>query len=414
MSERWRQGFGAAILLLLLVANVAVTERVLTGPHAGHNDFLSRWEGARSFWREGLNPYGAEASLNIQQRIYGREALPDEDPGLFAYPFFTVFVIWPLVYLSYAWASAVWMVLLEVCLVAALLMLLDLYGWRPRPLTLAGLLITTLLCYFPARGLILGQPGLLVYFLEVLTLWALARRQDRAAGVALALSTIKPQMGFLLVPFLLLWGWRARRWQFVSAFGVAGAILLLASFALQPSWLADWIDQLQQYPSYTAIGAPVWIITRHLVDLGPVVEGVVTATLYVVLLAAWTAVLVAGRGERMEWTVMLTLTVTHLAAVRTATPHFVVFSMPLVFYLQHLARTRRGRYWLAAVLALLVILPWVQFLLTVEGKFEDASMYLPVPIGMLLLLWLTRRMWWRAGGFLGGTGHAQRAPRPQR
>src|SRR5262249_42257287 len=160
---------------------------------------------------DGLNPYGDQASLNIQKQIYGRPSLPNEDPGYFVYPFYTVFLLWPLVYMPYAWASAIWMVLLEMLLIVALYLLLDLFRWRPSPLMTALLTVWTLLFYFAARGLILGQIGLLVYFLEVLTFWALTKKRDSLAGVALAISTVKPQMGFPIIPFLLLWAERERR-----------------------------------------------------------------------------------------------------------------------------------------------------------------------------------------------------------
>lgn len=207
MTQRSQLVIVGIVLLILAVGNVIATHQILTEPHPGHNDFMSRWEGARAFWRYGLNPYGDEASLKIQERIYGRAATDDEDPGLFVYPFYTVFLVWPLVYTSYAWASAIWMVLLEACLIGALLLGMDLFRWRPPVWLLIVLFLWTLVYYFAARGLLLGQPGLLVYFFEVLTLWSLAKGHDRLAGTALALSTIKPQMGFLLVPFLLLWGW---------------------------------------------------------------------------------------------------------------------------------------------------------------------------------------------------------------
>ena len=183
-------------------------------------------------------------SANIQQRIYGRMAADDEDPGYFAYPFYTVFVLLPLVFTGYAWASAIWMVALEACLVTATVLLLDLYGWRPRPGLLGVLLLWTLSNYYGARGLLLGQPGLLVYGLHVLALWAFARRRDALAGAALALSTIKPQMGFLLIPFLLLVGLSLRRWRFLAAFAGEGLILLGLSFALVPTWLGDWLAQI--------------------------------------------------------------------------------------------------------------------------------------------------------------------------
>ncbi len=392
--RRRQTGILAAVLLLVLGVNVVVTHQVLTEPYPGHNDFMSRWEGARSYWRDGLDPYGDQASANIQQRIYGRMATPEEDPGYFAYPFYTVFLLWPLVFVPYAWASAIWMVVLEVCLIAALLLLLDLYRWRPQPWLLATLLCWAIVNYYAARGLFLGQPGHLVYLCQVLALWGLARRRDRLAGGALALSTIKPQMGFLLVPFLLLLGMALKRWRFIGAFLATFGVLMGASFFLLPLWLGEWIEQVRLYPSYTAIGAPVWIVMDYYLGLEKVGELGLTVLLWAFLGWAWYTVLWQRRMEWLDWTVMLTLTVTHLSAVRTATPHFVVFTIPLVFYLKHLdQRGRRGKRWIALILVGTLVLPWVHFILTVEGRFEHPTVYLPVSFGVLLALWLTRRQW---------------------
>ncbi|MBI5669041.1 MAG: DUF2029 domain-containing protein [Chloroflexi bacterium] len=395
MAQRRADGliFLLAIIVVLAVM-VIITHNAFTAPYPGLNDFMSRWEGARSYWVDRLNPYGEQASLNIQQRIYGRPVVEGEDPGYFAYPFYTLFVVWPLVVLPYSWASAVWMVLLEVSLVVSLFLLLDLFRWKPRPTLLAVLMVWTLVFYFSSRGLILGQPGLLVAFLEILAVWALVKQWDGLAGVALALSTIKPQMGFLIVPFLLLWGLRARRWRLVGAFAAVLGALLLASFLLQPSWLSDWLAQLALYPSYTALGSPVWIITRYYLGLGDAAELAVAAALVALLLWAWYTVLVQARQERFLWTVALTLTVTHLIAPRTATPHYVVFLLPLIFYLALIARKRRSGLWVGLVLLALLVLPWLHFVATVEGEFEHPTVYLPLPFGMLALLWLTRRRWW--------------------
>ncbi|NDJ74787.1 MAG: DUF2029 domain-containing protein [Chloroflexi bacterium] len=382
------------VLAALVVVTTVATHNVLTEPHPGHNDFMSRWEGARSFWRNGLNPYGDEASLNIQERIYGRASTDDEDPGYFAYPFYTVFLVWPVVYTTYAWASAIWMVALEVCLIAALILLLDLLRWQPKPWLLVVLLLWTLLNYYAGRGLILGQPGIIVYALQALALWALAKNREWLAGSALALSTIKPQMGFLLVPLLLLWSARVQRWPFVGAFvGTWGGLMLL-SFALEPTWFGDWIEQVQRYPSYTEIGAPVWDVTQHYLGLGVVGEWTVNLALYALMLWAWYGVLVRQQHERLVWTVVLTLTITHMSAVRTATPHYVVFTIPLLFYLRWLAQRRRGHLWIMVILLVLLVLPWAHFLVTVEGEFEHPTLYLPVPFTLLPLLWFTRQQWW--------------------
>ena len=86
---------------LFLVGNVVATHVLFTSRYPGANDFASRWGGARAFWREGFSPYSDEATRQIQLLIYGRPIQPEEeqefDPGPFAYPFYTVFLLWPLV-----------------------------------------------------------------------------------------------------------------------------------------------------------------------------------------------------------------------------------------------------------------------------------------------------------------------------
>lgn len=391
------------LFLLVLAAAVfagmvVVTHNVFTAPFPGLNDFMSRWEGARSFWVDGLNPYGDTASLNIQQRIYGRAVLEGEDPGYFAYPAYTLLLVWPLVYLPYAWASAIWMVVLAASVIVTLFLLFDLFHWKPSPPLLALLILWSLLMYFSARGFILGQPGMLVAALEILSVWALVKRRDGLAAVALALSTIKPQMGFLIVPLLLVWGLYTRRWRFVAGFAAVMAGLLLVSFILVPTWVGDWLAQLGLYPSYTALGSPVWIVTQYYLGLGDAAEWVTAGGLLAALLWAWYSVIIRQRTERFLWAVALTLTVTHLIAPRTATPHYVVFLLPLVFYLRQMSRIRRGGRWVVLALLALLVIPWLHFVATVAGEFEHPTVYLPVPFGLLVLLWLTRRWWWERAG----------------
>jgi hypothetical protein len=367
-----------------------------SAPYPGANDFYSRWSGVQSFWMDGLDPYGEEASLAIQIGIYGRPVREDEDPGYYAYPMYTTFLLAPLVPLPYAWAEAIWLTLLMACLIGALFLLLDVYNWQPGP-GLLGLSVLWSLFFYPAaRGILLGQPGIVVYFMEVLAIWALVKGRDGAAGTALAISTIKPQMGFLIVPFLLLWGLRDRRWRLIGWFAGVWGGLMLVSFIALPGWFGAWLGQLTRYTSYTAIGSPVWVLTRvYLPFLGQVGEIVISIALVGVMLWAWWRVILRRQMAEFSWTVSLTLVVTHLVALRTATPHFVVFVIPMVFYFWQLERQapRRGKWVIALIELVLLIGLWVLFLLTVEARFEHPAMYLPLPFGMLILLLLSRRMW---------------------
>jgi hypothetical protein len=252
--------------------------------------------------------------------------------------------------------------------------------------------------------LLLGQVGITVYLCEVLTLWALAKERDTLAGVALAISTFKPQMGFLLIPFLLLWALRVRRWSFVMAFIITLGVFVIASFLLEPSWLGDWIAQMRLYPQYTSAaypdtGSPVWIVMQHYLGLGTAGEWALNLILLVPMLWGWFTVLVQRRDERFMWALMLTLTVTHLVALRTATTHFVVFIIPLIFYLKVITqRSRRGNLWVALILLALLVLPWAQFLITVQGRhsLEHPALFLPPTFGLYFLLLVTRRLWWKS------------------
>ncbi len=408
--KRQRIILGLMALISFAVVTIS-TYNNLTQPYPGHNDFMSRWEGARSFWAEGLNPYGEEASINIQTEIYGRPALEGEDLGLFAYPFYTVFMVYPVAQMDYAWASAIWMTFLEACLLGLLAVSLGLFKWRPRPVMLGALVLWTLLMYFSGRGLLLGQLGHVVALCQVGALWALYKNRDATAGVLLALSTVKPQMGFLLVPLLMLWALRVQRWRFLGGFAISFGALMGLSFLLVPTWLGDWLTQVSLYPSYTELGSPVWIIANYPwlgVDevtnkwrvfggSGDIIQLIITTILAVYMLWTWFDVLIRRKSERFLWTVMLTLLMTHLIPPRTATPHYVVFIPVLIFYLREIngfRPTMKSSLYSYAILLVLFVVPWIHFITTVVGEFEHPTLHLPIPILVLILLVFTRQRWW--------------------
>jgi hypothetical protein len=384
------------LLGLLFVLDVYTTYRVFTLPHPGANDFYSRWKGAQVYWAEGIDPYSEQATLAIQQGIYGRPAGPDDDPGLFAYPFYTVFLLAPLTWLSYAWVEAIWLVILEFSLVGGILLYISLIRWRLPGWLLALTALWAVIFYHSARTILLGQFAGLVFLWMVATLWVLERKYDLAAGVLLALTTIKPQMSILFIPALLLWGLGRRRWRFLGAFGAAMSVLLGASFILLPSWLAQFVRQVMLYPSYTAIGSPVWVVTHHyLPQLGlglsqstiTLAEVGLSVLLLAYLLIQWRRLPgVEVSSGAFHWLVGLTLIVTNLVVLRTATTNFVALYIPLFFALKAATDRLTGSFGLLALFYILSTIGlWVLFVTTVEVKFEHPIMYLPLPVGLFLV-----------------------------
>jgi hypothetical protein len=401
----WQVGLVVLVALALVVAYTWAFRSQFTSQVPGANDFFSRWAGTRLYLTRGWDPYGDQTSLWIQNAIWGHPAGPDEDPSLFAYPFYTVFLVAPYALLGdYSWAQAAWQVTLQGTALAALILTLTYHRWWPRPVLLGALLFWMLGFYPTARSIILGQIGLLVFALTVWALWLVMRpdstpspAKDGLAGVLLAITTVKPQMQFLIVPFVLLWALRERRWQIIAGFGLALAALLALSFALLPDWVGKWLAQVRLYPSYTP-PAVLFIFTREVLPLGaaagPVERGLgVVLVLY--LLVEWWGVLSAGNEQkneaRLAWVVGLTLVITHLVAPRTATTHFVVFVFPLIAVLRDLSRRKPWGGWAALALMLMVTAGmWWLFLGTLEGAQEHNLVHVPLPLLMLLLLLLTR------------------------
>ncbi|HDN80782.1 MAG TPA: DUF2029 domain-containing protein [Chloroflexi bacterium] len=391
-----RERLIATLLLITAFAiNVVFTYSVFTSRYPGANDFYSRWAGARAFWRDGLSPYSDEATLQIQMGIYGRPARPDEDPGLFAYPFYTVFFLWPLVWLPYPWVQAIWMALLEFMLLGGVWIAFSIYGWQPPPGLRIATLLWSLFFYYGARAIILGQFAVVVFFFTTLTFWALKEGRDYLAGAALSLTSFKPQMVFLLIPLLVWWGIIKRRWRFLAALAGAFALLLGASWALEPSWLQGFLHQVSLYPSYTAIGSPVWIITNYYFPiLGRVTELLLSLALLAYLVFAWHKTLQTDSEEAFHWSTGMCLIITNLIALRTATTNYVILLLPTLFGFKFLAERFHtlGLWLISGVEAISFAGLWVLFLATVVGEFEHPIMYLPFPLILLAFFLFLRQL----------------------
>ena len=83
----------------------------------------------------------------------------------------------------------------------------------------------------------------------------------------------------------------------------------------------------------------------------------------------------------------MTLIVTNLVALRTATTNYVVLLMPTFIVFKTLEKRfqRRGAMLIALIELLLLVGFWLLFAVTVAGNYEHPIMYLPLPIGLWLI-----------------------------
>lgn len=392
-----------ALLSIVWAGDVFITHEIFTSRYPGANDFGGRYAAAHIFWTQGLSPYSDEATLQAQLLLHGRPLTPQEvkegvlDVALFAYPFYMLFWLAPIAVLPYDWAEAVWLATLEFALVGGVIGSISLARWKMPPVLLAVTLVWSILFYHSARAILLGQVAVLIFMLNLTTLLALRARRDVLAGVLLAISTTKPQMALLIVPFVLFWMIARRRWRAVIAFIVMMAVLVGASFIILPSWIGDFLKQVIGYTSYTDIGSPVWIITRRFFPiLGAPAEIGLSLALAVWLLVTWARLWRDESWTAFVWTACFTLIITNLIAFRTATTNYTLLWIPMMWVLAAVHKQWKfaGTWMLLAIQVVLLVGLWVLFLTTLVNKYEHPIVYLPLPIGLFLIFvfgkqWLT-------------------------
>lgn len=367
--------------LLMILEIVAIHETYVTVALGG-NDFYPRWAGGRALLVEGRNPYSEEVTRDIIS------VMDPEDRGLnsfsFAYPLHAIFVFLPLAYLSYDWAIASWMVIVQWAAIATLAVLLQYHHWRPSPLILVALILATLFFYPVARSILLGQFTLHITLVVVLTMLALKQRRDWLAGLIFSLASAKPQMIVLVGVWLVLWSLRKKRFQFLGGLAVGGGVLLAASLALLPRWPIDFLSGLGQYSDLASGKEPLEVLVGLFLPSGFLwLKGLLLACLAIVTIYVW------WRGLRgqisfdaiLYWSIIVNL----LAFFQTGTTNQVLLVIPFIAWLAE-ARAKRWARIVAILTGVLLVANWVLFFQTIRGDYEHPILFLPLPLLALAVI----------------------------
>jgi hypothetical protein len=381
--------------MLILIGVLVRSNYRFSVQSPGGNDFLARWTGAHFWLVEGINPYDERVSLEAQTLIYGRPADPSkgEDVAHFVYPLPAMIFFAPFGYLPFTLARAIWMTILEIALPILALIGIRISRWKPPPATFALIIFFSIFWYHGLRSVVVGQFAVIEALLIAAGLWSIQRGSDAFAGVILGLTISKPQMAFLILPFLGIWAMRERRVQLLLWILSTVIGLTLVSVLILPDWPLMWLRQLVSYPTYTNLGSPLSILITGLSGGSSLVTWILTGGLVAYLLLEWGLSL--GGGElNFQWTAAMTLVVTNLIAFRTATTNFVVLLPALILIFHSWAQRWGRRGYLAVWIVCLLLIGglWVLFLFTVDGNMEAPIMYLPLPIFTFVgLLW---SRWW--------------------
>jgi hypothetical protein len=291
--------FGRSSIWLLAAALIVAfggwlyTQRVLVAhqsreaaahdrPRGNLSDLYPRWLGARELLLHGRDPYSPEVTREIQAGYYGRPldpSLPNDprDKSGFAYPIYVSFLLAPVVKLPFAVVQKAFFWLLVVLISASLFLWLRILRWSPGWVIQLSMLLLTLSSIAVIQGLKLQQISLFVAGLVAIASALFVADQAVAAGMVLAIATIKPQLVLLLLVWLAIWtsaDWR-RRYRWVVSFVLSMAILCGAGELFLPHWIPRFWNAVRDYQNYTGsasvldglIGAP-WSWIFELLALG--------------------------------------------------------------------------------------------------------------------------------------------------
>lgn len=185
--------------------------------------------------------YDLAAQARVQQQIVSPYGFIFEGGVLpYNYPPFFVIPFLPLSLLPLPLAFSVWTLINLILTYAATNSLLRYI----RTTSATARIISTLaiFSFFPLfEGLLKGQSTFLAFYLATLAFIALKRGEDYKAGIALALSLIKPTLMVATLAILLY----KRRWRALASFCLAsGALLLISAGLVRMKGLLEYVDLL--------------------------------------------------------------------------------------------------------------------------------------------------------------------------
>jgi hypothetical protein len=226
-------------------------------PTGNRSDLYPQWLGARELLLYGHDPYSAETTREIQQGYYGRPLDPSrpgepKDQQAFAYPVYVAFYLAPTIHLPFEAVRKGFFWVLFILTVVSIPLWLRVLRWSAPLWAQGSMIIFTIGSLTVMQGLKLPQMTLLVAALVAIGLALLASDRPIAAGVALALATIKPQLVWLLLFWLTIWtlaDWR-RRYRWAASFLCAMAILCAASEWYLPNWIFRFVQAVHRYQNY--------------------------------------------------------------------------------------------------------------------------------------------------------------------
>ena len=356
------------------------TEAALRGiPRGNLSDLYPRWLGARELLLHHRDPYSPEVTREIQAGYYGRplDASRPNDPKdeqRFAYPVYVVFLLAPTIDLPFSAVQTGFRWLLVALTAWSVWLWLRVLRWKVLCSAQAILILLAVFSFPVLQGVKLQQLSLLVGGF-IAGAMVLLQGHLAAAGVLLALATIKPQLVLPLCAWILLWAcsdWRRRQnvvWGFVATM----AALLGGAEYIFPGWFSRFREAIAAYRQYSD-GAES-VLEVLLTPIGGRIVALVLVT--ALAIGCWRYLRTPADSVNFGQILALILTTTVIVVPKAAPYNQVLLIPGVLLVLQHWATLSAQRLTIRIMLwicALVVFWPWLaSFALTVAAAFSSSS-----------------------------------------
>lgn len=387
----------ALVLGIIIISGLYWVNLQFANKNPGGNDFLVHYVGARSLIFDGISPYSDQVALRIQTAAYGHPAQGIEHELRVAYPLYSVFLFAPFSLINdFVIARAIWMTVLEIALVLMAFLTLNLINWKPSLVIQGSILLFSLIWYHAVRGVINGNAVILLALLLTAVFSFIKTGQDELAGLLLAVTTIKPHLVILIIPFILFWSVYHKRWKIIIWFFGSMALLIGMAYLIIPDWIYQNIWEILQYPGYNPAGS----LAAALSEWFPAYEkelkwGTAVFMGMILIFECWKAR--KGSFAHFLWTGSLVIMISQWIGIQTDPGNFILLFPALILVLSIIVDRWQGQAnWItAAFLALLLVIPWIIFIATVQRSYQPVQspvMFIPLPlISLVGLYWIK---WW--------------------
>ena len=346
-------------------------------------DFLIPWLGARTFLEYGDSPYETPATQRAQIVYYGRLAAEGQDPLILSLPLPVELFYFPFALIKdYALARSIWMLCLEIALIASGYLSIQLFNRKPGRFLFPIILFFPLVWVYGAFAVISGNATGFVTLALAGFLLAMREELDELAGGLLVILVCAVRITGVLSIFAFFWIIYQRRSRVLWGFLMILAILLGLSFLFLPNWFLPFVRGVISQLTYNSRPSSIGIFASWSPVAGQRLGWVLSACLVAVLFFEW------GRCFKKDfrtilWTASLSLAVTPLLGIPMLPRECPFLFIPVLLLMAILAERRSWlKRWGVAIILLVFILAGA-WLMTFDLTRANAD---PVLTNILLLL----------------------------